>query len=51
MIGKEIDAFKADCHSKEKAAAELAENCATDCIMPLAKLLDKQDIEFKAIVN
>jgi len=32
MLGKEIDAFKADCHSKGKAAAELAENVASDCI-------------------
>ena len=51
LLGKEIDAFKADCHSKGKAAQELSENVKSDCIMPLGKLLVKQDIEFKAIVN
>ena len=34
-LGKEIDAFKADCGSKGMAAQELAENARQDCLVPL----------------
>jgi hypothetical protein len=41
MLGQEVAAFKGDCDSKARGAAELAENVASDCIIPLRKLLEK----------
>ena len=46
-LGQEVDAFKEDCRSKAKAAAELATNVAQDCVQPLRVLMDDQDLEFK----
>jgi hypothetical protein len=40
IIGQEVDAFKADCHSKAKAARELAENMQNDCVITLQKLIE-----------
>lgn len=43
--------MKADCRFKAKAAAELADNVASDCVQPLRVLIDTQDQEFKRLVN
>ena len=40
MLGQEVESFKADCRSKAKAAAELADNVAQDCVHPLKVLID-----------
>ena len=39
LLAKEVDSFKANCRSKAKAAAELAENVEQDCVQPLRNLL------------
>jgi hypothetical protein len=39
LLAKEVDSFKANCRSKAKAAAELAENVDQDCVQPLRNLL------------
>jgi len=51
LLGEEVESFKADCRSKAKAAAELAENVAQDCVEPLRKLIEEQDDHFKALIN
>ena len=51
LLAKEVDSLKADCRFKAKAAAELAENVASDCVEPLRVLIETQDQEFKRLVN
>ena len=41
LLAQEVEAFKADCHSKGKAAAELGANINSDCVGPLNLLLEK----------
>ena len=35
LLSREVDAFKQDCLSKSKAAEELADNVAVDCVQAL----------------
>jgi len=51
LLATEVEAFKGDCHSKGRAAAELGSNINSDCIGPLHLLLQKQEVEFKAIIS
>lgn len=51
LLEKEVDSFKANCRSKAKAAAELAENVEQDCVTPLRNLLQEQEQGFKALMN
>jgi hypothetical protein len=51
MLAQEVEAFKGDCRSKGKAAGELAENVQADCVNLLREMVDKQEEEFKAIIN
>ena len=51
LLAKEVDCFKANCRSKAKAAAELAENVEQDCVQPLRNLLQEQDESFRALMN
>lgn len=51
LLAKEVDSFKANCRSKAKAAAELAENVEQDCVQPLRNLLQEQDQQFKGLMN
>lgn len=39
LLAKEIESFKANCRQKARAAAELAENVAQDCVQPLRDLI------------
>ena len=40
LLGKEVECFKQDCLSKAKAAEELAENVADDCVHSMQILLE-----------
>lgn len=51
MLGQEVGCFKDDCKSKAKAAAELADNVAQDCVHPLKALIAQQDTEFRNIIG
>ena len=35
LLSEEVNCFKQDCQSKAKAAEELADNVASDCLMTL----------------
>jgi hypothetical protein len=43
LLAQEVSCFKQDCQSKAKAAEELADNVAQDCVMSLQQLIDEQD--------
>ena len=47
LLAKEVESFKANCREKARAAQELAENVAQDCVKPLKELFTKQDPTFK----
>jgi hypothetical protein len=51
ILGEEVEAFKADCHSKGLAAKELGDNIAQDCVFPLQKMIEEQEIDFKSIID
>jgi len=51
LLAREVESFKANCRSKAKAAAELAENVDQDCVQPLRNLLHEQDQLFKRLIN
>lgn len=40
LLAKEVDALKQDCLSKSKAAEELADNVAVDCVNSLQTLIN-----------
>ena len=50
LLGREVQCFKEDCHAKARAAEELAENVAQDCVAGLQRLIDEQDKEFHRIL-
>jgi hypothetical protein len=39
LLAKEVESFKANCRQKARAALELAENVAQDCVQPLRELM------------
>lgn len=45
-----MQCFKEDCQAKARAAEELAENVAQDCVAGLQRLIDEQDKEFQKIL-
>jgi len=49
MLAQEVDCFKQDCLAKAKAAEELADNVAQDCVHPLQNLVDEQQQAFSRI--
>ena len=50
MLGREVQCFKEDCQAKARAAEELAENVAQDCVAGLQRLIDDQEREFQKIL-
>ena len=49
LLAKEVDSFKQDCLAKAKAAEELADNVAQDCVQSLQELLDEQHQQFQKL--
>ena len=41
LLAREVQCFKEDCHAKARAAEELAENVAQDCVAGLQRLIDE----------